>query len=168
MNEDQPNLRGYIISTPNRFLEVNTRYDWNGTPDYPDVVCFDVDRPGISIIGVSIYCSPGKHKYQLEFHEVYYHFFFHMQSCNLAYSPGNFFSNVLWTLYEYLNGNAWSMQKVYSKQDILETTQLKSNFLGPFPSKWIFTNQYFDILTSFLRITFNLISSCIIAEDYPI
>lgn len=71
MNEDQPNLRGYIISTPNRFLEVNTRYDWNGTPDYPDVVCFDVDRSGISIIGVSIYCSPGKHKYQLEFHEVY-------------------------------------------------------------------------------------------------
>ncbi|XP_077301662.1 E3 ubiquitin-protein ligase MYCBP2-like [Arctopsyche grandis] len=69
-NEDQPNLRGYIISTPNRFLEVNPTHTWNGTPDYPDVVCFSVDKPGISIIGVSIYSSPGKHKYQLEFHEM--------------------------------------------------------------------------------------------------
>lgn len=52
--------------TPSRFTKVNQSRTWNTGNGSPDAISFQVDHPGISIVGVGIYGGIGHYEYELE------------------------------------------------------------------------------------------------------
>ncbi|KAJ8975749.1 hypothetical protein NQ317_015371, partial [Molorchus minor] len=52
--------------TPSRFTRTNQSRTWNTGNGSPDAICFQVDRAGISIVGVGIYGGIGHYEYELE------------------------------------------------------------------------------------------------------
>lgn len=52
--------------TPSRFIRTNQSRTWNTGNGSPDAICFIVDHPGISIVGVGIYGGIGHYEYELE------------------------------------------------------------------------------------------------------
>ena len=53
--------------TPSRFSRVSQNRTWNTGNGSPDAICFSVDRPGISIAGVTVYGGIGNEwHYELE------------------------------------------------------------------------------------------------------
>lgn len=52
--------------TASRFTRTNHSRTWNTGNGSPDAICFQVDRAGISIAGVGIYCGLGQYEYELE------------------------------------------------------------------------------------------------------
>lgn len=53
-------------ATPSRFTRTNQSRTWNTGNGSPDAICFQVDRPGISIVGVGVYGGVGQYDYELE------------------------------------------------------------------------------------------------------
>lgn len=52
--------------TPSRFTRTNQSRTWNTGNGSPDAICFQVDRPGISVAGVGVYGGIGHYEYELE------------------------------------------------------------------------------------------------------
>ncbi|XP_056648043.1 E3 ubiquitin-protein ligase MYCBP2 isoform X1 [Diorhabda sublineata] len=52
--------------TPSRFTRTNQSRTWNTGNGSPDAISFQVDRPGISILGVGVYGGIGHYEYELE------------------------------------------------------------------------------------------------------
>ncbi|XP_060534839.1 E3 ubiquitin-protein ligase MYCBP2 isoform X2 [Cylas formicarius] len=66
-DEDMQAVGGRILHmTPSRFTRTNQSRTWNTGNGSPDAICFQVDRPGISIVGVGIYGGIGHYEYELE------------------------------------------------------------------------------------------------------
>ncbi|KAL1517024.1 hypothetical protein ABEB36_000844 [Hypothenemus hampei] len=66
-DEDFQGACGRILHmTPSRFTRTNQSRTWNTGNGSPDAICFQVDRPGISIVGVGIYGGIGHYEYELE------------------------------------------------------------------------------------------------------
>ncbi|KAJ8916891.1 hypothetical protein NQ315_013359 [Exocentrus adspersus] len=55
-----------LYVTPSRFSRVNQSRTWNTGNGSPDAICFQVDREGISIVGVGVYGGIGHYEYELE------------------------------------------------------------------------------------------------------
>ncbi|XP_018577188.1 E3 ubiquitin-protein ligase MYCBP2-like, partial [Anoplophora glabripennis] len=55
-----------LYITPSRFTRINQSRTWNTGNGSPDAICFQVDREGISIIGVGVYGGIGHYEYELE------------------------------------------------------------------------------------------------------
>jgi E3 ubiquitin-protein ligase MYCBP2 len=56
-----------LHSTPSRFSRISQNRTWNTGNGSPDAICFSVDRPGISIAGVTVYGGIGNEwHYELE------------------------------------------------------------------------------------------------------
>ncbi|KAJ8933506.1 hypothetical protein NQ318_002559, partial [Aromia moschata] len=55
-----------LHTTPSRFTRTNQSRTWNTGNGSPDAICFQVDRAGISIVGVGIYGGIGHYEYELE------------------------------------------------------------------------------------------------------
>ena len=47
-------------------MRVNQSRAWNTGNGSPDAICFTVDRPGITLVGVSVYGGLGNYEYSLE------------------------------------------------------------------------------------------------------
>ncbi|CAG9838821.1 unnamed protein product [Diabrotica balteata] len=62
----QGNYGRILHMTPSRFTRTNQSRTWNTGNGSPDAICFQVDRPGISIIGVGVYGGIGHYEYELE------------------------------------------------------------------------------------------------------
>lgn len=61
------NACGRILHmTPSRFTRTNQSRTWNTGNGSPDAICFQVDRAGISIVGVGVYGGIGHYEYELE------------------------------------------------------------------------------------------------------
>ncbi|XP_017786826.1 PREDICTED: E3 ubiquitin-protein ligase MYCBP2-like isoform X2 [Nicrophorus vespilloides] len=67
-NEDdmQSGCGRILHMTPSRFTRTNQSRTWNTGNGSPDAISFQVDRPGISIAGVSVYGGIGHYDYELE------------------------------------------------------------------------------------------------------
>lgn len=52
--------------TTSRFTRTNQSRTWNTGNGSPDAICFQVDRPGISVAGVGVYGGIGHYEYELE------------------------------------------------------------------------------------------------------
>lgn len=52
--------------TPSRFTRTNQSRTWNTGNGSPDAISFQVDRPGITIVGVGIFGGVGHYEYELE------------------------------------------------------------------------------------------------------
>ncbi|CAH1132864.1 unnamed protein product [Ceutorhynchus assimilis] len=66
-DEDLQSACGRILHmTPSRFTRTNQSRTWNTGNGSPDAICFQVDRAGISIVGVGIYGGIGHYEYELE------------------------------------------------------------------------------------------------------
>ncbi|CAH0546546.1 unnamed protein product [Brassicogethes aeneus] len=52
--------------TPSRFTRTNQSRTWNTGNGSPDAVCFQVDHPGVTIVGVGIYGGIGHYEYEVE------------------------------------------------------------------------------------------------------
>lgn len=52
--------------TPTRFTRVSQSRTWNTGNGSPDAICFSVDRPGIVIVGATLYGGVGSYDYELE------------------------------------------------------------------------------------------------------
>lgn len=52
--------------TTSRFTRTNQSRTWNTGNGSPDAICFQVDRPGISLAGVGVYGGIGHYEYELE------------------------------------------------------------------------------------------------------
>ncbi|XP_074033015.1 MYC binding protein highwire isoform X2 [Leptinotarsa decemlineata] len=52
--------------TPSRFTRTNQSRTWNTGNGSPDAICFQVDHPGISVVGAGIYGGIGHYEYELE------------------------------------------------------------------------------------------------------
>ncbi|XP_050301011.1 E3 ubiquitin-protein ligase MYCBP2 isoform X2 [Anthonomus grandis grandis] len=67
VDDDLQNTCGRILHmTPSRFTRTNQSRTWNTGNGSPDAICFQVDRAGISIVGVGIYGGIGHYEYELE------------------------------------------------------------------------------------------------------
>nr|CAH7734761.1 unnamed protein product [Callosobruchus chinensis] len=55
-----------LHTTPSRFTRTNQSRTWNTGNGSPDAICFQVDRPGVSAVGVGIYGGIGHYEYELE------------------------------------------------------------------------------------------------------
>ncbi|XP_067149161.1 E3 ubiquitin-protein ligase MYCBP2 isoform X16 [Apteryx mantelli] len=55
-----------VKSTPNRFTKTSQGRSWNTGNGSPDAICFSVDKPGIVVVGFSVYGGGGIHEYELE------------------------------------------------------------------------------------------------------
>lgn len=65
--EDLQNACGRVLHlTPSRFTRTNQSRTWNTGNGSPDAVSFQVDRPGISVVGVGIYGGLGHYEYEME------------------------------------------------------------------------------------------------------
>lgn len=47
-------------------MRVNQTRAWNTGNGSPDSICFTVDRPGVTLAGVSVYGGLGNYEYSLE------------------------------------------------------------------------------------------------------
>jgi E3 ubiquitin-protein ligase MYCBP2 len=65
---DNQVLSGHQLHvTPSRFSRISQNRTWNTGNGSPDAICFSVDRPGISIAGVTVYGGIGNEwHYELE------------------------------------------------------------------------------------------------------
>jgi E3 ubiquitin-protein ligase MYCBP2 len=52
--------------TTSRFTRTNQSRTWNTGNGSPDAICFQVDRPGISVAGIGVYGGIGHYEYELE------------------------------------------------------------------------------------------------------
>lgn len=52
--------------TPSRFTRTNQSRTWNTGNGSPDAISFQVDRPGITVVGVGIFGGVGHYEYELE------------------------------------------------------------------------------------------------------
>ncbi|XP_050560251.1 E3 ubiquitin-protein ligase MYCBP2 isoform X7 [Spodoptera frugiperda] len=52
--------------TPSRFMRVNQTRAWNTGNGSPDAICFTVDRPGVTLVGVCVYGGLGNYEYSVE------------------------------------------------------------------------------------------------------
>ena len=59
-----------MYATPSRFGNVSQNRSWNTGNGAPDAICFTVDRPNISIIGVGVFAGSGTYGYELELLEL--------------------------------------------------------------------------------------------------
>lgn len=74
--------------TPSRFTRTNQSRTWNTGNGSPDAISFQVDRPGITIIGVGIFGGSGHYEYELELLEdvlFFYLFNRNMLTCNVFF-----------------------------------------------------------------------------------
>ncbi|KAF7242031.1 E3 ubiquitin-protein ligase MYCBP2, partial [Varanus komodoensis] len=55
-----------IKSSPNRFTKTSQGRSWNTGNGSPDAICFSVDKPGVIVVGFSVYGGGGIHEYELE------------------------------------------------------------------------------------------------------
>ena len=55
-----------LLKTPNRFAWTTQSAYWNTGNGSPDALCFQVDRAGIVIAGVSVYGGGGQYEYEIE------------------------------------------------------------------------------------------------------
>ncbi|XP_068012672.1 E3 ubiquitin-protein ligase MYCBP2 isoform X13 [Melanerpes formicivorus] len=55
-----------VKSTPNRFTKTSQGRSWNTGNGSPDAICFSVDKPGVVVVGFSVYGGGGIHEYELE------------------------------------------------------------------------------------------------------
>ncbi|XP_074945281.1 E3 ubiquitin-protein ligase MYCBP2 isoform X47 [Phalacrocorax aristotelis] len=55
-----------VKSTPNRFTKTSQGRSWNTGNGSPDAICFSVDKPGVIVVGFSVYGGGGIHEYELE------------------------------------------------------------------------------------------------------
>nr|XP_049693135.1 E3 ubiquitin-protein ligase MYCBP2 isoform X3 [Helicoverpa armigera] len=54
------------LVTPSRFMRVNQTRAWNTGNGSPDAICFTVDRPGVTLVGVGVYGGLGSYDYSME------------------------------------------------------------------------------------------------------
>lgn len=59
-----------VHATPSRFTSVSPNRSWNTGNGSPDAICFTVDRPNVSIIGVGLFGGGGNYTYELELLEL--------------------------------------------------------------------------------------------------
>lgn len=59
-----------VQATPSRFTSVSQNRSWNTGNGSPDAVCFTVDNPNISIVGVGVFGGGGNYTYELELLEL--------------------------------------------------------------------------------------------------
>lgn len=52
------------LMTPSRFTRVNPSRSWKSSS--PDAICFNIDRPGIFLVGVCVYGGSDNCEYTLE------------------------------------------------------------------------------------------------------
>ena len=57
---------GTPYRTLSRFVRVSPNRTWNTGNGSPDAVCFSVDRPGITVAGITLYGGTGTYDYELE------------------------------------------------------------------------------------------------------
>uniref|UniRef100_A0A8D0L0S4 PHR domain-containing protein n=1 Tax=Sphenodon punctatus TaxID=8508 RepID=A0A8D0L0S4_SPHPU len=55
-----------VKSSPNRFTKTSQGRSWNTGNGSPDAICFSVDKPGVVVVGFSVYGGGGIHEYELE------------------------------------------------------------------------------------------------------
>ncbi|KAK4831860.1 hypothetical protein QYF61_019688 [Mycteria americana] len=55
-----------VKSTLNRFTKTSQGRSWNTGNGSPDAICFSVDKPGVVVVGFSVYGGGGIHEYELE------------------------------------------------------------------------------------------------------
>ncbi|XP_046440285.1 E3 ubiquitin-protein ligase MYCBP2-like isoform X2 [Daphnia pulex] len=66
---DVSTTRG-ILATPSRFTSSSQNRSWNTGNGSPDAICFTVDRPNVSVIGVGVFGGGGSYTYELELLEL--------------------------------------------------------------------------------------------------
>lgn len=54
------------LCTPSRFLLFNPICSWQTSKRYPDAITFTVDRPGVFVVGVTLYAGAGDLNYEVE------------------------------------------------------------------------------------------------------
>ena len=59
-----------IHATPSRFTSASQNRSWNTGNGSPDAICFTVDRPNVSVIGVGVFGGGGNYTYELELLEL--------------------------------------------------------------------------------------------------
>ncbi|KAF9419106.1 hypothetical protein HW555_004277 [Spodoptera exigua] len=103
--------------TPSRFMRVNQSRAWNTGNGSPDAICFTVDRPGVTLVGVCVYGGLGNYEYSLEL----------LHDVRLRASADEANSTHCWVSVEIVHGN-------YSAADLQhDVVQLK--FERPVPLK---------------------------------
>ncbi|XP_066092496.1 E3 ubiquitin-protein ligase MYCBP2 isoform X10 [Saccopteryx bilineata] len=55
-----------VKASANRFTKTSQGRSWNTGNGSPDAICFSVDKPGIVVVGFSVYGGGGIHEYELE------------------------------------------------------------------------------------------------------
>ncbi|XP_043360576.1 E3 ubiquitin-protein ligase MYCBP2 isoform X25 [Dermochelys coriacea] len=55
-----------VKSSTNRFTKTSQGRSWNTGNGSPDAICFSVDKPGVVVVGFSVYGGGGIHEYELE------------------------------------------------------------------------------------------------------
>ncbi|EDM02456.1 pam, highwire, rpm 1 (predicted) [Rattus norvegicus] len=55
-----------VKASANRFTKTSQGRSWNTGNGSPDAICFAVDKPGIVVVGFSVYGGGGIHEYELE------------------------------------------------------------------------------------------------------
>ncbi|KAJ8404609.1 hypothetical protein AAFF_G00334720 [Aldrovandia affinis] len=55
-----------VKSTSNRFTKTSQGRSWNTGNGSPDAICFNVDKPGVVLVGFCVYGGGGIHEYELE------------------------------------------------------------------------------------------------------
>ncbi|XP_047524361.1 E3 ubiquitin-protein ligase MYCBP2 isoform X3 [Pieris napi] len=66
IKEDSDTAAIKHLITPSRFIRVNPTRSWNTSSGSPDAICFNIDRPGIVLVGACVYGGPGTFEYTLE------------------------------------------------------------------------------------------------------
>ena len=54
-----------MLVTPNRFMRCSNTYQWNTGAGSPDGIAFAVDKPGIVMAGICVYCGSGSYEYEV-------------------------------------------------------------------------------------------------------
>ncbi|XP_075774972.1 E3 ubiquitin-protein ligase MYCBP2 isoform X15 [Pelodiscus sinensis] len=55
-----------VKASTNRFTKTSQGRSWNTGNGSPDAICFSVDKPGVVVVGFSVYGGGGIHEYELE------------------------------------------------------------------------------------------------------
>ncbi|CAH1647847.1 unnamed protein product [Spodoptera littoralis] len=104
--------------TPSRFMRVNQSRAWNTGNGSPDAICFTVDRPGVTLVGVCVYGGLGNYEYSLEL----------LHDVRLRASADEANSTHCWVSMEIVHGN-------YSAADLQhDVVQLKRIYVTPYVS----------------------------------
>lgn len=62
----QVNCGRSLQRTENRFVKTSYSATWNTGNGSPEAICFQVDKPGLSIAGIGIYAGSGHFEYEFE------------------------------------------------------------------------------------------------------